>query len=448
LNKVEEQLERLTRYIDEHADDIARFLSKMISFPSVNQGIPDSGDELEIQKWLRDQFHSFGFDEVDYWTADKRGIRPNLVGTIKGEGQGRSLVLQGHCDVVPVPDSEIDQWNVNPWAGEVRDGKVYGRGASDMKGGNAALIWAAKALIDCGVKLKGDLIVESVSGEESAEGKTIGAASTVQRGHRAEFAIVAEPTGCEIQIESPALFLFELTVRGKATHTGARNLVVFPQNYGVPNGSEVGVDAITRMKLFLDLFERLELQWNQRWRNELLNSGGLPFPVSKNGIGIFNINPSLIEGGTYLGAVPSYCKLTCNVWYPNWVSQEEVISELESHIEAVASTDDWMREHPPEFKAPAIQEWAAAKVPKDHEGIKVLSESYTSATGKQAVVSAFKAVCDATFLCQAGVPAVVLGPGDLRMGIHGVDEYVPIEEVIECAKTYAVMAVNWCGAAE
>ncbi len=134
---------------------------------------------------------------------------------------------------------------------------MFGRGASDMKGGNAALIWAAKAIIDCGVKLQGDLIAESVSGEESAEGKTIGAASTVERGHRANFAIVAEPTGCEIQIESPALFLFELTVRGKATHTASRNLVIFPQPYGVPNGTEVGVDAISRMKLFLDLFERM-----------------------------------------------------------------------------------------------------------------------------------------------------------------------------------------------
>lgn len=316
-----------------------------------------------------------------------------------------------------------------------------------MKGGNAALIWAARALIDCGVELEGDLFVESVSGEESAEGKTIGAASTVERGHRADFAIVAEPTGCEIQIESPGLFLFELTVRGKAAHTGSRNQVVFPQPHGVPNGTEVGVDAITRMKLFLELFERMELQWNQRWRGEILNSGGLPTPASRNGVGLFNINPSLIEGGTYLGAVPSICKLTCNVWYPNWVSQEEVIAELARNISAVASTDDWMREHPPELEAPAIQEWAAAKVPSDHEGVRVLADSYAAATGREAVISAFRAVCDATFLCEAGVPAVVMGPGDLRMGVHGVNEYVPVDEVLECAKAYAAMALNWCGAA-
>ena len=448
MSNYQAQIEKVSGYIDEHADKIISFLSKMISFPSVNMGIPESGDELEIQNWLKDQFWSFGFDEVDFWTADKKGIRPNLVGIIKGRGKGRSLVLQGHCDVVPVPETEIQHWEANPWSGEVRDGKVFGRGASDMKGGNAALIWAAKAIIDCGIKLQGDLIAESVSGEESAEGKTIGAASTVKRGHKAGFAIVAEPTGCEIQIESPSLFLFELTVRGKATHTASRNLVIFPQPHGVPNGTEVGVDAISRMKLFLDLFERMELQWNQRWRNELLNSGGLPFPLSKNGVGLFNINPSLIEGGTYLGAVPSYCKLTCNVWYPNWVDQEDVIAELDRNIKALASTDDWMREHPPEFKAPAIQEWPAAKVPKDHEGIKVLADSYSAATGKEAVISAFRAVCDATFLCDAGVPAVVMGPGDLRMGVHGVNEYVPIDEVIDCAKAYAAMAINWCGVTE
>jgi acetylornithine deacetylase/succinyl-diaminopimelate desuccinylase family protein len=447
MSKQREALKRVCAYLDQHTGEMVGFLCASIGFASVNDGTPGSGKERELQHWLADRLRAFGFDRVDLWAADASGARPNVVGVLEGSGGSRPLILQGHCDVVPVPDRERQLWEVDPWAGTVREGRVYGRGASDMKGGNTALIWAAKAIRDCGLRLQGDLIVESVAGEESAEGGTIGTAATVERGYRAPFAVVAEPTNCEIHIESPGLFLFELTVVGKAAHTASRNLVVFPQRYGIPNGEEVGVDAIGKMKLFLELFERMELQWNQRWRGELLNGGGYPLPVDSQGVGVFNINPSLIEGGTYLGAVPSYCKLTCNVWYPNWVSQEQVIAEIDRNVRALASTDDWMRAHPPELKAPAIQEWAAAKVPRDHEGVRVLSEAFRQATGRPAVVSGFKAVCDATFLCQRGVPAVVMGPGDLRMGVHGANEHVPIDQVLTCAKTYAAMALSWCGLA-
>ena len=94
--------------------------------------------------------------------------------------------------------------------------------------------------------------------------------------------------------------MFELTVPGKSSHTASRNQVIFPQRYGIDVGMTVGVDAISRMKMFLDLFERLELQWNQRWRSKVLGSGGYPVPNDKQGVWLFTINPSFIEGGTYL----------------------------------------------------------------------------------------------------------------------------------------------------
>ena len=201
------------------------------------------------------------------------------------------------------------------------------------------ILWGGQGLPDLhGIRVPRQ--APGPTGEESSEGKTIGAASTVERGYKAPFAIIGEPSNSELHIESPGLFLFELTVLGKGAHTASRNLVIFPQRYGIPNGTEVGVDAITRMKLFQELFERLETQWNQRWRDELNNSGGYPLPVDRQGIGHFTINPSLIQGGTYLGAVPGYCKFTGNVWYPGWITQEEVIAELDRNIKAIASTDD------------------------------------------------------------------------------------------------------------
>lgn len=437
--------EKVLGYIDNNKEKIIEFLCQFISKKSINPGTPGKGEELEAQNWVREQFEGFGFDKVDYWFPDREKKRPNVVGVIKGGGKGRSLKLQGHCDVVPVPDSELPHWKYDPWKGVVEEGRVYGRGASDTKAGNTAMFWAAKAIVDCGIKLKGDLYVESVVGEESQEGETIGAADTVKRGYKASFAIVSEPTNCELHVESPGIFFFELLIQGKSTHIGARNQVIFPQRYGIPTGTCVGADAISKMKIFLDLFEKMEVQWNQRWRGRILGSGGYPLPLDKQGVGVFTINPSFIEGGTYLGSIPGQCKLICAVWYPNWVNINEVIEDLQERVRALALTDDWLRENPPQFKAPVIQNWRPLKISVEHEGVKTLACSFEEITGKKAIHSGFRAVCDATFLNENGVPAMTFGPGDLGMGVHGPNEYVPIEQVIECTKVYAITALNWCG---
>jgi acetylornithine deacetylase len=388
-----------------------------------------------------------GFDPIDYWFADPKQKRPNLVGTVRRTtgGKGRSLILQGHVDVVPVPDSELGLWKSEPWKGTARDGKIFGRGASDTKGGLTAMIWGAKALIDCGVSLEGDMLVESVIGEESQEGETIGAAATVERGHRADFAIVSEPTNSEIHTESPGVFLFELTVPGKSAHTASRNQVLFPQRYGIESGPAVGADAIERMTMFLDLFRRLEIQWNHRWRSKVLGGGGYPVPRDKQGVGLFTINPSFIEGGTYLGSVPGYCKMIANVWYPSWMNVGDIIEELNERVQALARTDDWLRENPPLLKAPVLQCWRPFKVDVDFEGVRTLASSSEEVSGQKAVHSGFKATCDATWLNEKGIPSVTFGPGGLESGVHGPNEHVPIDELIFCAKVYALTAINWCG---
>jgi len=435
---------KVLEYIDKNANKIVEFLCEFISKKSISRGVPGTGEELEAQDWLKGQFKAMGFKDIDYWLPDEKQNRPNVVARVKGSGKGKSIMFQGHVDVVPVPESETGIWSTDPWKGTVRNGSVFGRGASDTKAGISGMVWAAKAAMDCGAELAGDIIIASTIGEESQEGETIGAAGAVKRGHRAPFAVVAEPTNCEIHTESAGIFLFELTVFGKSVHTASRNQVIFPQRHGIRAGSEVGVDAITRMKMFLDLFERLEVQWNQRWRSPVLGGGGFPIPIDKQGVGLFTINPSFIEGGTYLGSVPSYCKLTCNVWYPSWIKVDEVISELRERVHALAQTDDWLKEHPPQFKAPVLQNWHPFRVSVEHEGVKTLAASYKEVTNETAVHSGFKATCDASWLNDLGVPAITFGPGGLELGVHGPNEHVPIDELILCTKVYAMTALNWC----
>ena len=438
--------QRVEEYIDARKEEIIEFLCDFVGFKSINPGIPGKGEELEAQKWVREQFKEFGLDKVDLWAVDEEKKRPNVVGTVKGRGKGKALIYNGHCDVVPVGENELKRWTKDPWKALVEDGRVYGRGASDMKGGLTSMFWAAKALIDNDIHLEGDLYVESVVGEESVEGRTIGAKATVDRGYRAPFAVVSEPTNCEIHVKSPGVFFFELIVEGKEAHTSARNQVIFPQRYGIRCGKEVGVDAIAKAIPFIELFQKLEVQLNQRWRDKILGGGGYPHPEDQQGIGLFTINPSFIEGGTYLGSVPGYCKITYCVWYPDWLTDGEVWKELKQHVDALASTDDWLRENPPKFNAPILQRWEPMKeVPVDHPGVKSLSASYQEVSGKEAIISGFKAVADSTFLSQVGIPTVLFGPGSLGSGIHGPDEYVPIEQVIECAKAFTFMAMDWCG---
>lgn len=430
--------QKVIEYIDRQKTDLVDFLSKLIGFPSVNPGMPGQGKELELQQWLSEKLRQFGFDEVDCWSADSKIERPNIVATIKGSGGGKSLILNGHCDVVPVNEKELEKWDTDPWSATIKNGRLFGRGASDMKGGLTAMIWAAKAIIDNEIDLKGDLFVESVVGEESGEGETVGTNSTLQRGYKAPFAIIGEPTSCEIKVRTPGVFFFELEIQGKETHICNRNQVIFPQKHGVSSGSKIGVDAITSSIQFMQLFQKIELQWNQRWQDELL--------PEEEGVGSFTIGPCFIEGGTYGAAVvPGSCRIVYNVRYPWWLKDEDLWQELKRYVDALASTDDWFRKNPPKFKVPVIRRWQPMiETPVDHPGARTLAAAFEKLTGNKARFSSFKGLTDATFLTRGGVPTVLFGPGSHDCGIHGPNEYISIDELILCAKIYAVMILDWC----
>lgn len=430
---------RACAYIDEHREEIIDFLKTMISYKSINPAYPDTGKELEVQQWLRDRFNEFGFfQNVDFWAVDEKQERPNVVGVLKGTGGGRSLILNGHVDVVPVPPEELPKWKTDPWRAEVTDGKLYGRGASDMKGGLTSIIWAVKALAETGTRLKGDLFLESVVGEESGEGANLGAQAAVDRGYKADFCIVAEPSHGTIRMRSPGIFFFELVIPGKEAHIANRNLAIFPQKHGVPSGPEVGADAIIKAVPFIELFQRLENQWNHKWKDEML--------PEEDGIGTFTINPCFIQGGNYgASVVPGSCRILYNVRYPHWMNDEELWEELKRHVQAIASTDDWLRENPPEFKVPVVRRWQPMiQPPIDHPGVQTLVKAYKEITGGEERYVSFKGLGDTTFITRSGIPAVNFGPGSSNFGVHGPNEYVEIDNLIEFTKVFARTILEWC----
>jgi acetylornithine deacetylase len=432
------------RWLEAHTEEMFDQLQAWVACNSVFPG------ELAIQRgwvepFLRDTMR---LDEVARVNVCQEADRPFVMGAWRGRGGGRALLLNGHIDTVGAPGSMRDHWSSDPWQPYVRDGRLYGRGSSDMKAGVVAMLWAVRSLMETGVRLRGDVLVTIVPGEETMRydiGTVAAARWLLERGYQLPFAIVTEPTHLEIHVRSAGQLDFEIEVTGKEIHTSMRNLALYPQRHGIPQGSEVGVDAISRLARILLLLEDLERQWALRWRHPLHGGGGFPAHEDIQGVGGFTINRTFIEGGTYEGSLPGYARVQGIISYPSWVSGGEVRAEFERAIRLHSQLDDWLRDHPPAVRVGAVYDWPPHVTAHDSPGPQALAGAYAQATGQPAVFSGAKFVGDASFLQRdCGIPAVYFGPGDCSMGVHGPDEYVPLDQVITCARALAGMIAAWC----
>lgn len=433
-------LDSVLQYLEDNKMNIAKALSELIQIDSQNLGMPNTAKEAEAQDYVFKMMDGLGLDPKRL-TFDPDHCRPNVYGTYKGCGGGRSLLMNAHIDTVCVTDPE--QWSYPPLGGLIRDGKVLGRGASDDKMAVIAMIYAVKALIMCGVKLKGDVYLLSSVGEESGEGGSVGAGPAVAQMPKADFAIVSEATCMEMDIESSSTTYFEVIVPGKGAHTCGRNQALFPQMHNVPSGSVVGVDALAKAMPIIDMFYRLERDWCVNKKHEIWGAGGIP-GYDQKGLGVFTINPSIIEGGGYLMSMMSSVKITYNIYYPASMTLAEIGDEIKRQVAAVAATDSWLREHPPIVNIPVYSDWPGFKTDINEPGVRALRSTYEQVLGKPAIVTANKSVMDTSFISREGIPVVAFGPGGNDSNQHGVDEWCSIDEVVDAIKVYAGMMMNWC----
>jgi len=438
LTRDQEARECALKYVDSHVGEMVDWLCEFIGFKSLG-GMHVLGQELEAQEWLKKQFEQWRlFDKIDYWFVDSEKRRPNVVGVITGKrpSEGKKLIYNGHVDVVPVPDEELARWGSDPWRGTVREVRVYGRGANDMKGGLTATVWATRAIVDSGIELNSDLIIEAVVGEE--EGGAIGTRAAVQRGYTAPFAVVTEPTDQEIKVSTVGNFDFRLQVTGKEMHTGWRNRMLYPQRHGIPTGSEVGVDAIEKTVKYISAFRELERQWALRWRHDLFDN-----PLGSTGLGAFTINVTQIRGGNYKGSVAGQCEIAGEVYYPPWVKADDVIGEMKATIEHTSLMDDWLRSHPPRFLVPETFHVPGYELDRRNEGCEALARAFRESIGSEATFAAFQGPGDWNYLGNMGIPTVAFGPDS--MGAHGPNESVSIRAMVQVCKTLVAMAIDWCG---
>ncbi|MFN8454962.1 MAG: ArgE/DapE family deacylase [Anaerolineae bacterium] len=420
--------------VERGAAEVISFLREFVGFRTENPNLVniEPGAEAECQAFLADRLKRLGC-EVDTWEVFPK--RPDQVATLRGSGGGRSLILNGHIDVVPAGDPA--QWPYDPWAAEVHDGKLWGRGACDMKGGIAAMIAAVEAVRQAGVRLRGDVLIETVVDEEVGGP---GTRQTLERGYRGDAVIVTEPTAGHIQPVEGGLEWLRLVVRGVAGHTAKRYLSVHA------GGQGVAVNAIEKMMKILNAVQELERYWGVYKAHPLMPKG------------ITTINIGVVLGGTGGGVngmpnligspstFPDYCSTLLSLKYLPSERTEAVRAEFEDYIQRVAQADPWLRQHPPEI------EWGISGVsfpPADtspeHPVIRSLSQAHAAVVGP-VNYSGFVAVTDLAWFAGQDIPGCLYGPGDLAQA-HTSAEFVPLEEVKQVTKALALTLLDWCGVA-
>ncbi len=389
--------------------------------------LPDAADgESKVSRYLASYMEKAGMD-IDLFAA--KIDRHNAVGIRKGKGGGSSLLFNGHVDVVGVGKPE--RWKVAaPFGGDILDGKIYGRGTADMKGGLVSAIAAANAIKNCGLRLKGDLLIEAVCGEENMD-TSAGTGACLARGYRADAAIVAEPSAPPYPLAvlpaSPGALTFEIWVKGKAAHTCMRHEICRAGG----RGNAFGASAMDKAVYLYEGLRRLEEEWGFSKKHPVFSRPGH-----------FTLNPGSFYAGPTPFAITEEACLTYTAWYAPQENAEDIKGELVNFVTKWCATDTWLKDNPPEFKWLIC--WPSYDLPPDSPICNVLASAYWQALGRPVPVYGFAAVSDASFLNAAGIPTVIMGPGNLMLA-HGPDEYVEIQELQEAAKVYALTMAAWCG---
>ena len=438
-------------------DGLVAFLCDLIAIPSLDGD--ESPAQLAVAEWLRGAGLTTDAWEIDlpalarhpdYSAEVERDEALGVVGWIGepagagtgslpvGAGQsvpGRDLLLNGHIDVVPPGDESA--WSAPPFAAVVRDGRVYGRGAADMKGGLCCALFAAKAIRDASVRLRGRLSVASVVGEE--DGGT-GTLATIVRGHTADGAIVVEPTRLAVVPAQAGSLMFRLVVRGVSAHGCVR---------------EEGVSAVEK---FAPLFAALRELEEQRCgiegapadelgnaravvagepRDPLFARYRLPWPIEVG----------TLRAGNWASSVPD--TLVAEGRYGVAVGEAPAAARraFEEALARAAAADPWLRDHAPEV------EWWGGRFDSAVTDVRdpivtSLTAAVTSLTGAAPPAEGVTYGSDMRLLVNTGhIPTVLFGPGDVRV-THMTDEHVPVDELRQAAEALILTALRFCGVRE
>lgn len=344
--------------------------------------------------------------------------RPNVVGTWRGTGGGRSLILNAHIDTVTVEPREA--WTRDPFGAEIVDGTLYGRGASDDKGGIVSAVGAVRSLLELGVKLRGDVVLQSVVNEEHSGNGTL---ACIARGYTADAGIVLESSDNRVRIGSYGGVYWGIDVTGKVLHTKNRW-----------SGSvHQGVSAIEKLSPIIQGLMRLEADQNIK-------------PVSGMYVGEmpFSLNMGRVWGGSYDTASAGNCSLRGSIYFgPDIGSVKGVMDAFRQYVMQAAMEDPWLQKHPPEVFF--FHHDDAHRMDPGARIVGAILASGEQALGRKIETMAGIGANDCRHLVnQAGIPSVIIGPGGSTQS-HTIDESVQVDSVIDNVKILAQTIYDWCG---
>ena len=417
---------RVLAEVDAGAAAAGRRLAELVAVPSVG----GSPAEAEIQALLAKDLAALGL-EVDHWRLplDELLAEPDfpgaevhrdeawgLVGRLPGRGDGASLMLDGHVDVVPTGD--LAAWSrPDPFSGEVVDGELYGRGACDMKAGVVAALAAVAAVRRAEVPLRGDLLVACVPGEEDGG---LGTYATLRRGWTADACVLPEPTGLDIVPANGGALTFRLRVPGRSTHASRRT---------------EGVSAIEKFVPVLAALDRLE-----RRRNADVDPLLARWPIA------YPLSVGRLAAGDWASSVPDLLVAEGRLGVALDEPVEAARAALEEAVAEACADDPWLARNP------VTVEWwggqfASGRLPADSDLADRVAAAHATVTGGPAPDRwGAPYGSDLRLLAAAGIPTLHYGPGDSALA-HAADERVPLHEVHTAARVLALLALDVCGIA-
>jgi acetylornithine deacetylase len=433
--------EAIDAFIADRAGDLVELVRTLVGFNTVSVDLSPGSEhrenqERELQEFVSERLGALNAG-IDLFEPDAGELRdhpmmppwhhwrgrPITVATLKGAGGGRSLIINGHIDVVSPGDPA--RWTTPPFEADLRDGRVYGRGAVDMKGGVAAALFALEALAASGVRLAGDVTFQAVPDEETC---AMGTVAVIERGYRADAGLVPEPTRLNFWIATRGLLHGSVSVPGRSAHAEMNQ---------PPWRQGGGVNAIEKSVPVLQAFRGLSAEWATR------ESKAHPL------LGRPCVQPTIVRGGTFISNIPESCEIDLNATYlPADADAQGYGSvprgEILSAVESALGDDDWFAESPPAWT------WATDYPPSEidpDEEIIAVTRAATAELGLDARVEGIDTTYDGALLTRlAGVPSPAFGPGDLGRA-HAPDEWIGVDELVLGARAYARAICAWCGAA-
>jgi acetylornithine deacetylase len=404
--------------IERHAEHAVAFLERLVAAPST------VGDEDAAQDVVAEELERLGFDVRPLPIPSSIGDDPlagvpqvaydgrrDVLGTI-GDGDGPSLLVNGHVDVVPADEAEL--WSSPPFAPRIVDGRLYGRGAGDMKGGFAMATLALEALLDVEPgAIRGSLAFLSVIEEECTGNGTLAAA---RAGVLADAVVLPEPTDLRLLLAGVGILWLDISIDGQAGHA---------------QSADKAVNAIDAAFVVMGALRDLERDMNDRVEEAAMDGSTHPY----------NVNVGVLRAGDWGSSVPASAHMTVRVGHPTAWSADEAERRVREAIAVVCAGHPWLDEHPPAIRPSGFRAEGYALDP-EHPLVRRVAAAHADAHGVLADVVTMPSTTDARlYLNRFDTPALCYGPRAHR--IHGIDECVELDSIIDGARTLARFVADW-----